>query len=163
MNIDTPTSAAELLDKLTILEIKVEKFKDDEAKFKNVSKEWNIVTGKVTEVELHTGILDDEVKGDFYRGLVERLKTVNQDLWDIEDELRELEADGTAGMLEDELNPMRDYDLDPPAFVGIPKAMRFVQLARRVYITNDQRAAIKKELNTLLGSSLVEEKGYKRY
>lgn len=71
---------------------------------------------------------------DAYR----RLKGVNESLWDIEDQIRAKEAQG---VFDDE----------------------FIQLARSVYLTNDQRAAIKKELNLRLGSDLVEEKSYTDY
>jgi hypothetical protein len=67
--------------------------------------------------------------------LVERLRAVNASLWDIEDALRGCE---------------RDSDFGP----------RFVSLARSVYHTNDERARLKRELNLLLGSRLIEEKSY---
>ena len=67
-----------------------------------------------------------------------RLKAVNEALWVIEDDIRDCERGGDFG----------------------PK---FIELARSVYRVNDQRAAIKKEINLLLGSALVEEKSYKDY
>jgi len=66
------------------------------------------------------------------------LTRVNEALWVIEDDIRDEERAGRFGD-------------------------RFVELARAVYITNDERAAIKKRVNTLLGSSIVEEKSYKPY
>jgi hypothetical protein len=69
---------------------------------------------------------------------LDALKKVNEVLWDIEDGIRRKEADGS---FDDE----------------------FIQLARSVYQTNDERAAIKRELNRLLGSKLVEEKSYTEY
>uniref|UniRef100_A0A832I8K0 Uncharacterized protein n=1 Tax=Eiseniibacteriota bacterium TaxID=2212470 RepID=A0A832I8K0_UNCEI len=66
------------------------------------------------------------------------LKRVNEALWDIEDHIRRKEAE-------------RRFDQD------------FIELARSVYRTNDRRAAIKRELNVLLGSDLVEEKSYTDY
>jgi hypothetical protein len=66
------------------------------------------------------------------------LKAVNAELWRIEDELRDCERRG-------------DFGAD------------FIALARAVYRTNDRRAALKREINTLLGSELVEEKSYTRY
>lgn len=66
------------------------------------------------------------------------LYAVNARLWDIEDEIRECEAGGDFGA-------------------------RFVKLARSVYIENDERAAIKKRINLALGSTLVEEKSYRKY
>lgn len=71
-------------------------------------------------------------------GLVSQLRTVNEALWDIEDRIREKEAAAT-------------FDAE------------FVELARSVYRTNDRRAALKRELNVLLGSDLIEEKSYKAY
>ena len=70
--------------------------------------------------------------------LVPRLKAVNERLWDIEDNIRRQEAAGTFGE-------------------------EFIRLARSVYQENDERAAIKYELNTRLGSDLVEEKDYPDY
>jgi hypothetical protein len=69
---------------------------------------------------------------------LERLKAVNEKLWAIEDDIRIKEATGT-------------FDRE------------FIELARSVYICNDERAAIKRELNLLLGSELVEEKSYADY
>lgn len=66
------------------------------------------------------------------------LTEVNAKLWDVEDRLRELES-------------MRHFGEE------------FVELARAVYFTNDDRAAIKKRINLALGSALVEEKSYQQY
>lgn len=66
------------------------------------------------------------------------LKQVNVTLWEVEDRLREKEA-------------LRAFDAE------------FIELARSVYITNDRRAAIKRDLNVALGSDLIEEKSYKAY
>ena len=70
--------------------------------------------------------------------LVGELKQVNEALWEIEDRIREHEA-------------AKRFDAG------------FIELARSVYITNDRRAAIKRELNVALGSQLIEEKSYKAY
>ncbi len=67
-----------------------------------------------------------------------RLKAINEKLWDIEDHIRDCE---------------RAKDFGP----------RFVELARAVYFTNDERSAVKREINNLLGSDLVEEKSYQPY
>ena len=64
-----------------------------------------------------------------------RLYQINKDLWQIEDDIRACEA-------------RRDF------------GSAFVALARAVYVTNDERAAVKKEMNVLLGSAIVEEKSY---
>jgi hypothetical protein len=66
------------------------------------------------------------------------LTRVNEKLWVIEDEIR------------DEERAKRFTD-------------KFIELARAVYFTNDERAAIKKRVNTLLGSSIVEEMSYQQY
>lgn len=66
------------------------------------------------------------------------LQKVNEALWDIEDRIRDQEA-------------ARQFD------------STFIELARAVYVTNDERAAIKKRINSALGSRLVEEKSYKPY
>jgi hypothetical protein len=70
--------------------------------------------------------------------LIEALRTVNASLWEIEDDIRECE---------------REQAFDD----------RFVALARAVYQTNDRRAALKREINVLLGSRLIEEKSYTAY
>ena len=67
-----------------------------------------------------------------------QLKAVNERLWDIEDEIRDCENAGDFGE-------------------------KFISLARSVYITNDRRAALKREVNSTLGSGLVEEKSYQAY
>ncbi|HQX46252.1 MAG TPA: DUF6165 family protein [Steroidobacteraceae bacterium] len=66
------------------------------------------------------------------------LQRVNEALWDIEDEIRDQEL-------------AQAFDA------------RFIELARAVYVTNDERAAIKKRVNTRLGSTIVEEKSYRPY
>ncbi len=66
------------------------------------------------------------------------LRDVNGQLWDIEDDIRDKERDG-------------QFDA------------KFIELARAVYVTNDERAAIKRRINVKLGSVLVEEKSYKEY
>ena len=66
------------------------------------------------------------------------LEAVNASLWEIEDEIRDQEAARSFGA-------------------------RFIELARAVYVTNDERAAIKKRINVALGSALVEEKSYRPY
>ncbi|MBT4865441.1 MAG: hypothetical protein HON53_10015, partial [Planctomycetaceae bacterium] len=70
--------------------------------------------------------------------LTAELKAVNEALWEIEDDIRDCE---------------RAQDFGP----------RFIELARSVYVTNDQRAALKREINDLLGSRIVEEKSYASY
>ena len=126
--INTPISVGELLDKITILEIKSEKIKDAE-KLKNINHELSLLTEIWSQ-----GGFDGEEMADL-RG---QLKTVNQTLWVIEDDIRIKEK-----------NKVFDDS--------------FVQLARSVYFENDTRAQVKKDINLLTGSELVEEKSYEDY
>jgi hypothetical protein len=123
-----PVSFGEVLDKITILEIKSERIADPE-KVKNVrleldelSANWNQVVQDQTAIS----------------NLRSQLKAVNGELWVIEDDIRDQEA---------------AQDFGP----------KFIELARAVYVTNDKRAAIKKEVNLALGSRFVEEKSYQDY
>ena len=120
-------SNGEILDKISILEIKKARINSEE-KLVNVEKEW-MELWPLYEVLVTT----DEVAWKYAE-----LKSVNEQLWDIEDDIREWEE--------------RYHFGD-----------KFIQLARLVYITNDRRAKIKKELNLLTGSELIEEKSYKQY
>lgn len=122
-----PVSWGELLDKITILEIKRERIGRPEAR-RNVETELRVLS-EVAEPVLATRGVDR---------LLARLRSVNEELWEIEDAIRECEAEGEFG---DD----------------------FIALARAVYITNDERARIKRELNDRLGSGLIEEKGYAAY
>lgn len=126
--VSTPMSVGELLDKITILEIKADKIKDQE-KLKNINHELQLLT----DTWQATGLISsktDELKA--------ALKTVNLKLWKIEDDIRIFEKNKNFG---DE----------------------FVQLARSVYYQNDDRAAIKKQINEATGSELTEEKSYESY
>ncbi len=118
----------ELIDKITILEIKLERI-DDADKLANVKLEWQtLCTARDASIEA-TPELDR---------LSTELKAANEALWEIEDEIRDCER-------------AKDY------------SDTFVQLARSVYIGNDKRAALKRRINELLGSSLIEEKSYAAY
>ncbi len=126
--IKVPVSFGEVLDKITILEIKAERIKDA-AKVSNVRLELDELSRTWGEaVEDPSAIAD----------LRAQLKAVNEELWVIEDDIRDQEA---------------AQDFGP----------RFIELARAVYVTNDKRAAIKKEVNLALGSRFVEEKSYQDY
>jgi hypothetical protein len=127
-HIEVPISAGELIDKLAILEIKVEHIVDPKSRA-NVVRELDALTRVRDRAVLVTPTLN-RLAGD--------LKAVNAELWRIEDELRDCERRG-------------DFGAD------------FIALARAVYRTNDRRAALKREINTLLGSVLIEEKSYTRY
>lgn len=128
MALKVEVSVGELLDKITILEIKSERITDP-AKLANVNKELDVLRRTWAGSPLSNHDVADQI---------ERLKSVNQTLWDIEDGIRRKEA---AQQFDDE----------------------FIGLARSVYHQNDIRAAVKKEINTLLGSELVEEKFYVDY
>ncbi len=128
MALKVEVSVGELLDKITILEIKSERITDP-AKLANVNKELDVLRRTWAGSPLSNHAVADQI---------ERLKSVNQALWDIEDGIRRKEA---AQQFDDE----------------------FIGLARSVYHQNDIRAAVKKEINALLGSELVEEKFYVDY
>ena len=126
--IKVPVSFGEVLDKITILEIKSERIKDN-AKLKNVKLELN---------ELNATWTDAVSDQSAIAQLRQQLKAVNEELWVIEDDIRDQEADQDFGA-------------------------RFIALARAVYVTNDKRASLKKDINLALGSRFVEEKSYQDY
>ena len=121
-----PVSWGELIDKITILEIKRERIDQPQA-HAHVTQEHRLIS--------ETGALALQVEA--VRLLADELRRVNVALWDVEDAIREAEAKADFG----------------PEFVG---------LARLVYLTNDERAALKRRINDVLGSELVEEKSYAR-
>jgi hypothetical protein len=123
-----PISPGELIDKITILEIKSERMTDP-AKLHNVRTELALLSDTWRASAFSATNIDDEWRG---------LRGVNAELWDIEDLIRDKERAG-------------EFDGE------------FIRLARAVYVTNDERAAIKKRINLKLGSLLVEEKSYKEY
>ncbi len=121
-----PVSIGELIDKITILEIKSERIADP-GKLRNVTTELTGLRAITTKAGLDTPDMEPYVR---------ELKSLNTTLWEIEDEIRELEANKDFGA-------------------------RFVALARSVYQTNDKRAAVKHRINQTFGSAIVEEKSYK--
>jgi len=126
--INTPMSFGEVIDKITILEIKSERI-DDPEKTVNIRRELKLLEAVWLDAVQDMADVSDGRS---------RLKAVNEELWDIEDNIRLKEK---ASSFDDE----------------------FVQLARSVYFTNDRRADIKKEINLALGSELIEEKSYEDY
>ncbi|MDH3734583.1 MAG: DUF6165 family protein [Gemmatimonadota bacterium] len=120
-----PVSPGELLDKITILEIKSERIEDPD-KLGNVRRELDLLTKVWTD-----SVSEDDEISDL-RTLLRRL---NEELWGIEDEIREQERRGEFGA-------------------------RFVELARAVYTTNDRRSEAKRRINFHLGSTLIEEKSH---
>jgi hypothetical protein len=126
--ISVPVSFGELIDKLTILEIKDARI-GDAARRANVRTELDLLASTWEAAPAsRTDIAAERA----------RLRAVNEALWDIEDHIRLKEK-------------ARAFDAE------------FIELARSVYIRNDERAAIKREINQKLGSTLVEEKGYQEY
>ena len=126
--IPVPVSPGELIDKMTILKIKTERIRSEE-KLRNIHYELAILEN----------VRDDAVGTNAaLEVLAAELKTVNERLWEIEDEIRDCERRGDFGS-------------------------RFIELARSVYVTNDERSAIKRKINQRLGSQLVEEKSYPEY
>ena len=123
-----PVSPGELIDKLTILQIKSRRI-TDATKLANVRRELDVLTQCWQRSPWGAAdIRADEAA----------LLAVNERLWDIEDRIRDKERAKT-------------FDA------------AFIELARAVYIENDDRAAIKKRINTALGSTIVEEKSYAAY
>lgn len=122
--IKVPVSFGELYDKITILQIKLEKMTDPE-KLANVQRELDYLSEMEVEVPKHAE------KATY----VDELKAINTELWDIEEGKRRHET-------------LQDFGDE------------FIQLARRVYIKNDRRAAVKKKINLLTGSAIVEEKSH---
>jgi hypothetical protein len=130
MNIEitVPISPGELVDKITILEIKSARIKD---------------AAKLANVRAELALLQDTWKTSAYAShditsQWAALRAINEKLWDIEDDIRDMERS-------------RTFDRE------------FIQLARAVYVTNDERAAVKRDINTRLGSKIVEEKSYAKY
>lgn len=122
------TAPGELIDKITILEIKSERIKD-EAKLNNVRVELDaLVQSLANDVPASPKLTELRVA----------LKAVNWQLWVIEDDIRDCER-------------AKDF------------GAKFIELARAVYITNDKRAELKKEINLLTGSKIIEEKSYQAY
>ena len=128
MAVTVPVSWGELIDKITILELKSERLSDP-AKLENVRRELTMLAAIVDREHANHADL---------RALTTKLRDVNAALWVIEDDIRDCER-------------AKDFGAE------------FVRLARAVYVTNDQRANIKREINTLLDSELIEEKSYAAY
>jgi vacuolar-type H+-ATPase subunit I/STV1 len=122
-------SNGELLDKLSILEIK-EKNISEPTKLENIKNEFN-------ELKPLANIIFNDFSPQI-KDLYSRLSEVNNELWVIEDDIRECERN-------------KNFK------------SKFIELARSVYFTNDKRSVIKKEINILTKSGLIEEKSYEDY
>ena len=118
-------SNGEIADKLAIIEIKLERIKDT-LKQTNLRKEYEILNKAVCAIidKNHPLYLD--------------LYNINNQLWDIEDHIRDLER-------------AKNFSDD------------FIQTARSVYFINDKRSDVKRKINEMTGSNLTEEKSYEQY
>lgn len=128
MKLMVEVAPGELIDKITILEIKLKNI-EDEAKLTNVRREYDVL---MKTYRANIG------ETDALRALIDELRDANAKLWDIEDDIRDLER-------------VKDF------------GDAFVALARSVYRSNDRRAAMKREINELLNSTIIEEKSYAEY
>ena len=128
MRLDVPIGPGELIDKITILELKAAQLSSAE-KLANVRAELTaLVAARDAAIDASPDLAT----------LTAALKNVNATLWQVEDQIRDCERAG---------------DFGP----------RFVALARAVYRTNDERAALKRRINDLLDADIVEEKSYAAY
>ena len=123
------TSNGELLDKLSILELKQKNISDDK-KLANIKVEFE----ELNPLALIIFKENPPIISELYL----KLSQINAKLWKIEDDIRQCERE-------------KSFD------------SKFVQLARDVYYTNDIRSVLKKEINILTKSGLIEEKSYEDY
>jgi len=121
------TSDGDILDKISILELKQELI-EDKNKLVNINRELNTLQESCIKLINNTKI----------KQLYRELKDTNRKLWEIENTIRIKEKN-------------QEFD------------HQFITLARSVYFTNDKRAEIKKQINTLTQSNFVEEKSYEKY
>jgi len=127
-SIVVPISFGELIDKITILEIKSERIQD-EKKLHNIRSELGMLSEIFLSLEVVPAGLSE---------LKNELRTVNEMLWDIEDRIRGCEQRKEFGQA-------------------------FIELARSVYIANDRRAWVKRQINEIAHSAIIEEKSYRHY
>ncbi len=123
MNIEV--SNGEIIDKLTIIQIKLERIKDKN-KLKNLQKEYDVLQTAAASILSQS----DPLYVSLYQ--------VNYDLWNIEDRIRDFER-------------RKDFGSE------------FIETARSVYIKNDKRSELKREINIRTSSGLIEEKSYEKY
>ena len=120
-------SLGELADKITILEIKMKKIVDKES-LHILNKEYQ----SLKAIDLK------DINLDKYKQLFNELKSINEKLWDIENEKRLLEKNSDFGD-------------------------KFIQISRAVHFNNDKRAEIKLKINKSFGSNIEEIKEYTKY
>ena len=129
MKVLAEISVGELFDKITILNIKTQKINDAE-KLINIKNELNFLNNQASSINVK-----DQ---DSLTLNINKLQSINEELWDIENYKRECEANKDFGE-------------------------KFIELSRDVHFKNDIRAQIKKEINLLTDSIIVEEKEYSKY
>ena len=129
MKILAEISVGELFDKITILNIKLKKINDPK-KLKNVKTELDSLKEQSNKINF----TDNET----LKKHVQKLQDINEELWDIENNKRECEANKDFGE-------------------------KFIEISRNVHFKNDIRAAVKKEINLLSDSKINEEKEYSKY
>lgn len=122
-----PVSNGELVDKYTILQIKLQKIQDQE-KLQIVQKEYQLLKTYIDKLQASFNLLD----------LMNKLKIINESLWEIEDKIRKKEL-------------RQEFDKE------------FIILSRSVYFTNDRRFEVKLQINTLTNSNISEVKSYQKY
>lgn len=128
MNIKVEIAPGELIDKMTILEIKLKNIYE-KTKLTNIRNEYNALRHTYQQCIPPTEGLNR---------LISELKAINEKLWIIEDQIRDCERE-------------KDF------------SRKFIELARSVYKNNDKRAQLKREINILLNSKIIEEKSYRNY
>jgi hypothetical protein len=126
MKIETPISIGEYIDKLSILLIKKEKINNND-KLENIKKEIDFLLSK-----------SDKFKSSELNFWIDKIKTINLILWEVEDNIRLKEKN-------------KEFDEE------------FIDLARKVYFTNDKRFEIKNEINKFFESEIFEQKSYEDY
>jgi hypothetical protein len=125
MNILVPISPGELIDKITILEIKLSEITDS-SKLRNIQCEFEL---------LEQALKKQVVSSDTLQKLHTELRTINKKIWDTENDVREFWNDDK----------------------------KFLEGARGSHYQNDERARVKRAINTFLGSTIVEEKSHPAY
>ena len=109
-----------------------------EIKIENLKEKNALKNVKTEHDQLNTIYNNNFLKDEIARVLFNDLKEINQKLWDIEDKIRDKERS-------------KKFDKE------------FIELARNVYFTNDERSRIKRNINETFGSKIIEEKSYSDY
>ncbi len=128
MIVKVEISPGELLDKITILEIKEERI-PDKMKLGNI---------KVELEKLNKALQENFKSFSQVAHIKPELKSANEKLWELEDEIRDFER-------------KKDF------------GNSFIEVARNIYKSNDKRCSLKREINHLLNATIIEEKSYRKY